>query len=164
MFTQQPGEDPCSDLSITPHCLWGRHGGSLSPPHNKHAASPSNNLLWLHPAGWSSDHPAQLRAHLQVPALLSFLRSSFGDPPCIFSCSFPSQGPWEHSIRCYCLSLKLSPILAECAPWRQGSWLSVTRQGKLSPGWAVLVSDSACLTTCRVLVVNEEIKASGSYK
>lgn len=93
MFTQQPGEDFCSDLSIAPHCPWGRHGESLSPPHNKYAASPSHSLFRFHPAGWSSDHSEQLRAHLQVPALLSFPPFPYGDPPCAFSCSFLCQGP-----------------------------------------------------------------------
>lgn len=37
-----------------------------------------------------------------------------------------------------------------------GAWLSVAKCSKLSPEWAVLVSDTACPTTCRVLIAKEE--------
>lgn len=140
MFTQQPGENPCSDLSIAPHCPWGRHSESLSPPHNKYAASPSHSLLWLHPAGWSSDHPAPLSAHLQVLACLSFLPFPFGDPPCTFSCSFLSQAPKNilSGATVFLSNSFTSGLSVRCG--RQGFWPSVTRHSEFSPGWAVLVS------------------------
>lgn len=113
-----------------PSAFGGRYGKSLSPPHNMQATSPSDvPALVLH--CWTIQHTSWLICRYPVPT-------------CIFSCACPSQGPKNILAGATVLFSNSLPSGLSVCCGRRVSWLSFTRHSKLSLGWSVLVSDSAC--------------------
>lgn len=90
--------------------------GMASP--SVHPTLPAHRiaLLLFCPTGWSSDHPAQLMAHLKVPGphppFHCLLLGTLPAPSAV-----PVPEPQGCSSRCYCPSRKLSSLWAECVMW-----------------------------------------------